>query len=435
MISKIIKGTGMEGVVSYAMDGDHRVIIGGNLAGRTPRQLSKEFGQFRKLRPSLERAVAHLMLSAAPEDPPLDAQAWNRIVDIFLKDLGYQSCPHVIFRHNDTGNDHIHIACLRIGPDGKTVPDSNDRFKAERSLARIEEQFGLRRVNLVKNPRARRNRGPPPVQEFSESVMQAIPTTTTTKEDEMKNEEITAAEGEMPRPMPEPLNIGADMSQHAFAIAHGATVMTAMAGDSPNERQRRELKRVIRHPDYDRMIKHLLDPDVSHIFHHQRGSVIYLNRPERLVDDGDRLTAYHMQHTKAAKAIVALACARGWTSIVFDGPTDFLIAAMTEAIAQGIPVHARNAGQQAILDQIMMAGSMGACGTVESPTAFQPPVPPMPHAPLPEPEKVPQPAQQVPSAPVVPPIEFNTNLASKLGQRRQSSPPDQQPHVRGPMRP
>ena len=75
MISKIIKGRGMEGVVTYAMDGDHRAIIGGNLAGQTPRQLSREFGQFRKLRPSLDRAVAHLILSAAPEDPPLDADA------------------------------------------------------------------------------------------------------------------------------------------------------------------------------------------------------------------------------------------------------------------------------------------------------------------------------------------------------------------------
>jgi hypothetical protein len=159
MISKIIKGHGIEGLLSYNMDDDHRVIIGGNLAGRTPRQLSKEFGQFRKLRPSLSRAIAHLMLSLAPEDPPLDEETWNSIAAIFLADLGYQSCPHVIFRHNDTDNDHIHIAALRIGPDGKTVPDSNDRFKAERSLARIEAQFGLRRVNLVKkNVQQRRSK-------------------------------------------------------------------------------------------------------------------------------------------------------------------------------------------------------------------------------------------------------------------------------------
>jgi len=129
----------------------------------------------------------------------------------------------------------------------------------------------------------------------------------------MKKEEITATEGENEAPMPEPLNIGTDLSQHAFAIAHGATVMTAMAGDSPNERQRRELKRVIRHPDYDQMVKHLLDPDVSHIFHHQRGSVIYLNRPERIADDGDRLTAYNIEHVN--RLLMAPGCSPSLSAI------------------------------------------------------------------------------------------------------------------------
>ena len=156
MISKIIKGTGIQGLISYAMDGDDRHMIGGNMAGRTPRELSKEAGQLRKLRPSLDKAVAHIVLSAAPEDPQLDSATWCQISAIVLEDLGLQACPHVIFQHSDTDNPHIHIACLRIGPDGKTVRDSNDRYKIERSLAWIEQQFGLRQVNLKKNASPRR---------------------------------------------------------------------------------------------------------------------------------------------------------------------------------------------------------------------------------------------------------------------------------------
>ena len=414
MISKIIKGSGMEGVVSYAMDGDHRVIIGGNLAGRTPRQLSKEFSQFRKLRPSLSRAVAHLMLSAAPEDPPLDAQAWNSIAEIFLKDLGYQSCPHVIFRHNDTGNDHIHIACLRIGPDGKTVPDSNDRFKAERSLARIEEQFGLRRVNLVKKKRQPKTKQGPEPPDVAQSTNKSI--TTHPEEKGMKtNQELDASSTAT---MPEPLNTGAHLAGHAYALVHGATIMTAWAGDDPNEKQRREIKRALRAPGYDAMVKHLLDPDVSNIFHHQRGSVIYLKRPERINDDGDRLTAYEMNHSRAAKAMVALACSRGWTSIVFSGPHDFILMAMREAIAQGMPVHPRDPGQRLMLEQII-AESAGAMGTVAIPMAFTPPTEsPFPHQPIPEPE----PPQPAPEVPAVPPLKLNTDLATKLALRRQQRP-------------
>jgi hypothetical protein len=218
-----------------------------------------------------------------------------------------------------------------------------------------------------------------------------------------------------PSAMPEPLNTGTDLASHAFALAHGATIMTAWAGDSPNERQRRNIKRVLKVSGYDEMVKHLLDPDVSNIFHHQRGSVIYLRRPERINDDGDRLTAYLMDPGRAARTMVALACARGWTSIVFNGPHDFIVAAMKEAVAQGLPVHPRDTGQRLILDQIM-AESSGAMGTVSIPMAFAPPTePPFPHEPILEPE-APQ------RAPEVPPLQFNPDLATKLALRRQQSP-------------
>ena len=150
MITKVIKGKGFEGVASYNLTGVGRTMIGGNMAGRTSNELSKEVGQLRKLRPSLDRAVAHLILSAAPEDPYLDSATWCEIAETLLKDLGLQACPHIIVRHSDTDHQHIHIVCLRIGPDGKTVPETNDRYQAERSVARIEKYYGLRQVNLKK---------------------------------------------------------------------------------------------------------------------------------------------------------------------------------------------------------------------------------------------------------------------------------------------
>ena len=110
----------------------------------------------------------------------------------------------------------------------------------------------------------------------------------------MQSQEQPGAVDAAPVAIPEPLNAASDLAGHAYALAHGATIMTAWAGDDPSPRQRRDIKRTLRAPGYDEMVKHLLDPDVRTIFHHQRGSVIYLNRPERINDDGDRLTAYHM---------------------------------------------------------------------------------------------------------------------------------------------
>lgn len=240
----------------------------------------------------------------------------------------------------------------------------------------------------------------------------------------MQTNETSDESTSIPADMPEPHNNGTDLAQHAYALAHAATVMTAYVGDSPNERMRRNIKRYIREPGYEQDVRNLLAPDVSSIFHHQRGSVIYLNRPERINDDGDRLTAYNMTHQRAAKAMLALASARGWTSIVFNGPRDFLVAAMREAIAQGMPVHPRDSGQRQILEQIM-AESSGAMGTVSVPLAFVPQTePPFPHEDIPGPEA----PQLAPEAPEEPPVQLNSNLATKLALRRQKrAPSDQSP--------
>ncbi len=231
--------------------------------------------------------------------------------------------------------------------------------------------------------------------------------------------------------MPEPLNIGADLAGHAYALAHDATVMTAWVGDSPSVRKRRDIKRYVKEPGYDQKVKALLDPDVSEIYHHPRGSAIYLKRPERIHDEGDQLTAYHMTHERAAKALVALACSRGWTSIVFNGPHDFILAAMREAVAKGMPVHPRDPGQRLILEQIMGEGS-GAMGTVAIPMAFVPPAePPFPHDPIPEPAP-PQPAPEVPAAPL---LKMANDMATKLALRRQSRLSTDESHDNDPINP
>ena len=422
MIVRITKGRNFEGAVAYDLKKGRGTIIGGNLAGRNVRSLSAEAHQFRKLRPTLDRYVAHIMLSAAPEDPPMDEKTWCAIADRVMHDLGFSDCARVYVRHSDTENDHIHIVALRIRNDGKTVPETNDRIKAIRSLASIEADFGLRRVNRLKAgyPSAEKAKGP-----MRRSATQSIQKANSniTKEEKMTEVNITNSESEPEPTVPEiPGKVDASRGLGRQRKADDPSLITAMVGDNPSERKRREIKRVIRSPDYDRMVRHLLEPDVTHIFHHPRGSVIYLASPERIADDGDLLTAHHMNHGKAARAMVALACARGWTSIVFNGPTDFIVAAMAEAVAQGLPVHPRDAMQKAILEQIM-AGSGGGMGAIAIPMAFQPPVPvaSRPQAP---PASGPQPGPQSPLPPDVPPVELKTNLASQVEQRRQHSRPE-----------
>ena len=86
---------------------------------------------------------------------------------------------------------------------------------------------------------------------------------------------------------------------------------------------------------------------------------------------------------------------------------------MREAVAQGMPVHPRDAGQRVIWDQVMSEGG-SAMGTVAMPVVFVPPE--ETGIPLdPQPES-PQPA---PVVPVVSQPSNRLDFAQKLALRRQ----------------
>ena len=65
MIAKAVKGKGFRGALEYDLSKEHGRILDSNMAGVTPRELAAEFGEIRRLRPNLGKAVLHVSLSAA----------------------------------------------------------------------------------------------------------------------------------------------------------------------------------------------------------------------------------------------------------------------------------------------------------------------------------------------------------------------------------
>jgi hypothetical protein len=338
--------------LNYLLLEDRSVIIGGNMAGMTARELAREFGQLRKLRPTLGRAVAHYSLSLPPDDRHPDDVEWEAIGERFLREMNFLDCPFVIFRHceNETEHPHIHILCSRITFSGDVISDQNDFRRAEAVLRRIEVEHGFRPV-------------PEPTKQTN------------------NKRRSTMNDKNIPTAMPdEALDTPADIAIDAFAALTGADTVSCYAGENPSEKKRRDMRRAIREPGYDQLVASLIGPHhIKHVHHHQRGAVIYTTDGGRLHDDGDKLTAYHMEHKVAAQRMVAMAIARGWTSIVFTGPEEFVREAMKEALAQGLPVRAKGELQQAILQELLDA-ERGATGIASSSEA-------MPEEPTPQPEQ------------------------------------------------
>lgn len=145
MIAKMVKGRGFRGALEYDLTKEKGRIIDSNMAGQTPRELAAEFGQIRKLRPNLGKAVLHVSLSAAPGEKLTDEQ-WREIGQRYLRGMGFTDNQYIITRHTDTEHEHIHILANRITHAGEVVSDGQDYRRQETIMREIERDYGLQRV-------------------------------------------------------------------------------------------------------------------------------------------------------------------------------------------------------------------------------------------------------------------------------------------------
>jgi len=145
MIAKSGKGKGFRGAVDYDLAKGH--VIDKNMAGENPRELAAEFGEIRRLRPNLGKAVLHVSLSAAPGEMLTDAQ-WRQVAQRYLVGMGFDNNnQYVCTRHTDTAHEHVHLLVNRIRIDtGQVVSDSQDYQRQETLMRVIEQEFGLQTV-------------------------------------------------------------------------------------------------------------------------------------------------------------------------------------------------------------------------------------------------------------------------------------------------
>ena len=146
MIAKMVKGRGFRGAAEYDLKKEKGRIISTNMAGKNSRELAAEFGEIRKLRPNLGKAVLHVSLSAAPGEKLTDEQ-WREVGQRYLRGMGFKDNQFVITRHTDTEHEHIHILANRITHAGEVVSDGQDYKRQEIIMREIERDYGLQRVD------------------------------------------------------------------------------------------------------------------------------------------------------------------------------------------------------------------------------------------------------------------------------------------------
>jgi hypothetical protein len=145
MIAKAVKGRGFRGALAYDLQKEKGQILDTNMEGGDARALAEEFGEIRKLRPNLGKAVLHVSLSAAPGEHLTDDQ-WNDVAHMYLNGMGFDANQYVATRHRDTDHEHIHLVVNRIRFDGGVTSDSHDYRRQESLMRQIEREHDLKAV-------------------------------------------------------------------------------------------------------------------------------------------------------------------------------------------------------------------------------------------------------------------------------------------------
>lgn len=145
MIANLVKGRNFRGCLNYLLSKPDAELIGGNMGGRTPQQLTAEFKFSQRLNPNVRRIVYHVSLSL-PKHEYLDDYQWNEIADAYLQGMGFTQNQYLIVRHRDRDHDHIHIVASRVRFDGSCVHDGWDYRRSETLLRQLEQAYNLEAV-------------------------------------------------------------------------------------------------------------------------------------------------------------------------------------------------------------------------------------------------------------------------------------------------
>ena len=147
MIAKIIKGTNFSGVVNYMLskrEGQVKVLQANGVRSSLPNDIAHDFNLQASMRPNVQKPVCHTILSFSAHDSDrLTDAIMVKMANEYLHKMGYGDTQSLIVRHNDRQHPHLHICINRIGNDGKTISDHNEKYRSTKICREQTERYGL----------------------------------------------------------------------------------------------------------------------------------------------------------------------------------------------------------------------------------------------------------------------------------------------------
>ena len=105
-------------------------------------QLANSFELYLLANRKTEKPVLHISINPDPKDTVSDAD-FNNIAQDYMKQMGYEQQPFVVFKHTDINRTHIHIVSICVDEQGRKI---SDQFEKRRSMVicrSLEKEYNL----------------------------------------------------------------------------------------------------------------------------------------------------------------------------------------------------------------------------------------------------------------------------------------------------
>lgn len=163
MMAKIVHGSNFKGVVDYILDKDKGVqlVAYDGLFMENKDTITMGFNIQSQMNGKVSKPVGHISLGFSKEDEPrLTNRVMAGIALEYMEKMGLRNTQFFIARHFDKEHPHVHIAFNRIGNDGRTISDRNERLRSTRVCKELTLKYGLHIAGGKENVKRNRLKEP-----------------------------------------------------------------------------------------------------------------------------------------------------------------------------------------------------------------------------------------------------------------------------------
>lgn len=165
MVAKIITGKTIGGVIRYneqkVKNGQAKLLQMGGFAHEnlTVNEKILWFEKLQKLNTRTKTNTVHVSLNFSPKDS-VDEFVLQKIATDYLKGIGFENQPYLLYQHFDAAHPHVHLVTTNITSEGKRIETHNlGKIQSEKTRKEIEGRYQLvkaeeqrkQKVNLLQS--------------------------------------------------------------------------------------------------------------------------------------------------------------------------------------------------------------------------------------------------------------------------------------------